>query len=97
MADVCVIALQMLAAGSCQDGNLCGAGFQACNQATISKVGQGYEASSRNKYFSTAYLQFGTGRHTVLLRHNNYMACGAGSSQDCVGGGGLGFKVETGG
>ncbi len=84
-----------MAAGTCQDGNLCGGAYSQCQQATISNVNQGIEGAMRNKYFSSAYLLFPSGTHTVLLRHNNYMGCG-GALADCLKAAPIAFKVETG-
>jgi hypothetical protein len=87
----------MLAAGTCQDGTLCGGPYlSGCNQATLGGVRQNYDSSLRNKYFSSAYHLFPPGTHTVLLRHNSYMGCG-GAYPDCISGAGVAFKVETGG
>ncbi len=85
----------MLAAGTCQDGNLCGGAYSQCQRNTINSTSLGLEGAVRNKYFSTAYHLFPSGTHTVLLRHNNYMGCG-GTESDCLGSAPISFKVETG-
>ena len=85
----------MLAAGTCQDGNLCGGAYSQCQRNTINNVNQGIAKAVSSKYFSTAYKVFAQGTHTVLLRHNNYMGCG-GAFTDCLGSGPIVFKVETG-
>jgi hypothetical protein len=85
----------MLAAGTCQDGNLCGGAYSQCQKNTINGRAVGLLKAVRNKYFSTAYKVFGQGTHTVLLRHNNYMGCG-GTESDCLGSAPISFKVETG-
>jgi hypothetical protein len=85
----------MLAAGTCQDGNLCGGAYSQCQRNTINNVNQGIAKAVSSKYFSTAYKVFAQGTHTVLLRHNNYMGCG-GAFTDCLASGPIVFKVETG-
>jgi hypothetical protein len=85
----------MLAAGTCQDGNLCGGAYSQCQRNTINNVNQGIAKAVSGKYFSTAYKVFAQGTHTVLLRHNNYMGCG-GALTDCLGSAPIVFKVETG-
>ncbi len=90
-----MLVAQMLAAGTCQDGNLCGGAYSQCQKNTINNVNQGREGALRNKYFSTAYKVFPSGTHTVLLRHNNYMGCG-GALTDCLNAAPIAFKVETG-
>jgi hypothetical protein len=85
----------MLAAGTCQDGNLCGGAYSQCQKNTINNTSLGLAEAVASKYSSTAYKMFPSGTHTVLLRHNNYMGCG-GTESDCLGSAPIAFTVETG-
>ena len=89
--------LQVLAAGNCVDGSVCGAGKAAatCRAATTMARRYSPEEAIHNEMFSSAYLLFGPGTHTVLIRINSYMGCGTGGVADCYSSAVVDFKAMT--
>jgi hypothetical protein len=92
-----MLLLQLLAAGNCIDGSVCGAGsaYSSCKTATSASQALSSDAAVSSSQFSTAHLVLIPGNYTVLLRADAPTGCG-GSSIDCNRYGSLAFKVESG-
>ena len=95
----CMFALlQILATGNCIDGSACGPGktYSYCKATATQGRSYSNDDAVASPQFSTAYKVFAPGTYTVLLRTNDYMGCGGGTS-DCVSWAPIAFKAETGG
>ena len=87
--------LQVLAYGSCVDGNTC-FDYYSC-QGSVGKVLQTADQAWASPLFSSVTWVAGPGTHTVLVRINRYSACGGSlAAPNCFVSGTVKAKLELG-